>query len=404
MILGALVDVGVPLPAIQDIPLQLGLSGVTIATEPAASDAIQGTQLCVEANDAQPSRTWRDIRSLLETSALDAAVRDAALAVFSALAHAEAKAHAMSAADVHFHEVGGIDAIVDIVGACAGFQALEVAQIVSYPVAVGSGWVRSAHGLLPVPAPATAILLAQRGVPIRPHPPANGSPGELLTPTGAALLTTLADFTVPQFAPERLGHGFGSRTLPWPNALRLWIGEVSEDQIANAGELLVETNIDDMNPQFFAPLMDRLFAAGALDVWLTPVTMKKGRPATVVSAIVPANRRADIERTLILETTTLGVRVSPLERTKADRAFASVATRLGDVRLKLRGWDGRVIGAMPEYDDCLRLSDARGIPIREVWAEANRLGEVYIGQRWQNVTGKLDSEPVSPGSRAERPG
>ena len=139
-------------------------------------------------------------------------------------------------------------------------------------------------------------------------------------------------------------------------------------------------------------------------LFVAPVTMKKGRPATIVSAIVPTNRRADIERTLILETTTLGVRVSPLERTKAGRAFASVTTRWGDVQLKLRGWDGRVIGAMPEYDDCLRLSEARGVPIREVWAETNRLGEVYIGQHWQNVTDKLDREPVSPGSRAEQPG
>jgi pyridinium-3,5-bisthiocarboxylic acid mononucleotide nickel chelatase len=186
---------------------------------------------------------------------------------------------------------------------------------------------------------------------------------------------------VPSFAPERIGYGFGTRKLPWPNALRLWIGETTLDE-QQTEELLLETNIDDMNPQFFEPLNERLFAAGALDVWLTPATMKKGRPGIVVSAIVPASRRDEVERMLILESTTLGVRATPISRTRAPRQFRTVTTRWGDVRLKLRGWEGRVIGAMPEYDDCLRLSRESGAPIRDVWAEANRLGEVFIGQRW----------------------
>jgi uncharacterized protein (TIGR00299 family) protein len=382
MILGALVDVGLPLQSIQNAVSPLGVEAVRIAAEPATSGAVRGTRVVVSARGKQPSRDWASIRALLEGSALDASVREAALAVFAALAAAEAEAHGEPVDRIHFHEVGAVDAIVDVVGACAGLHALGIERVVSRPVAIGAGWVRAGHGLLPVPAPATARLLAQATVPVRPDPPASAEAGELLTPTGAAILGTLAEWSVPAFVPERVGYGFGSRELPWPNALRLWLGETRDERDGDGDELLLETNIDDMNPQFFAPLTDRLFAAGALDVWLSPATMKKGRPATVVSAIVPVSRREAVERALIVESTTLGVRATPISRTRAERRFRTVATRWGDVRLKLRGWEGRVIGAAPEYDDCLRLSEESGASIREVWAEANRLGEVFIGQRW----------------------
>jgi uncharacterized protein (TIGR00299 family) protein len=384
MILGALVDVGVPMAVLQKAVSQIGIEGVRVTSSDAASGAIRGKRVHVEEPGDQPPRDWRTIRDLLERSALDEEVRQAALAVFAALAEAEAEAHGEPVERVHFHEVGAVDAIADIVGACAGFAWLGAEQIVSYPVATGSGWVGTSHGLLPVPAPATAILLATFGAPLRPTPAGASAPGELFTPTGAAILGALAEWNVPAFVPERVGYGFGTRELPWPNALRLWIGDAEAGSAPADGsaEFLLETNIDDMNPQFFEPLSERLFAAGALDVWLTPATMKKGRPATVVSAIVPQDRRAEVERTLIVESTTLGVRATPISRTRAPRRFETVVTRWGDVRLKLRAWDGRVIGAMPEYDDCLRLSRESGAPIREVWGEANRLGEVFIGQKW----------------------
>jgi uncharacterized protein (TIGR00299 family) protein len=385
MILGALVDAGVLLAFIQDAVSQLGIEGVRITSQQARAGAVRGTRVLVEPVGEQPSRDWRTIRHLLEESSLAAPIRDAARAIFAALAAAEAQAHGEAIEDVHFHEVGAVDAIVDVVGASAGLHALGIEQIASHPVAVGSGWVRSDHGLLPVPAPATAILIGQKAVPIRPDPPGGQLAGELFTPTGAAILSALASWIVPPYIPDRLGYGFGTRELPWPNALRLWIGETSPSEATEAGELLLETNIDDMNPQFYEPLSERLFAAGALDVWLTPITMKKGRPATVVSAIVPADRRAEVERTLFLESTTIGVRATPISRTRTPRRFETVTTRWGDVRLKLRGWDGRVIGAMPEYDDCLQLSRVSGAPIREIWAEANRLGEVFAGQRWHGA-------------------
>jgi hypothetical protein len=386
MILGALVDSGVPLSAIEEAVSRLGLAGVRISAEPASSGAVRGTRVRVETVGEQPSRDWQAIRVLIEDSALDQTVRDAALAVFAALAQAESEAHGEPIEHVHFHEVGAVDAIVDIVGACVGLNALGVDEIVSHPIAAGTGWVRSDHGLLPVPAPATANLLTRSSAPIRPNPPNGSPPGELLTPTGAAILATLATWAVPAFVPEGIGYGFGTRQLPWPNALRLWIGETTGQESPSEEEILLETNIDDMNPQFFEPLSERLFAAGALDVWLTPVTMKKGRPATVVSAIVPANRRSEVERTFFVESTTIGVRATSVSRTRADRRFETVTTRWGDVRLKLRGWEGRATGVTPEYDDCLRLSRESGAPIREIWTEAHRLGEVFIGQRWQGLT------------------
>jgi hypothetical protein len=385
MILGALVDAGVPLTSIQDAVTRLGIEGVRVTSQPASSGAIRGTRVLVEPVGDQPSRDWQAVRLMFEQSSLTPPVRDAALAVFATLAAAEAEAHGEPIEQVHFHEVGAVDAIVDVVGTCAGLHALGVEQITAYPVAVGSGWVRSDHGLLPVPAPATAIILAQKAAPIRPDPPRLPQSGELLTPTGAAILATLASWSVLPYVPHRLGYGFGMRDLPWPNALRLWVGETSPENTAESEEFLLETNIDDMNPQFYEPLSERLFAAGALDVWLTPVTMKKGRPATVISAIVPADRRDEVERTFFVESTTIGVRATPVSRTRAPRRFETVTTRWGDVRLKLRAWDGRVLGAMPEYDDCLQLSRASGAPVHEIWAEANRLGEVFAGQRWHGV-------------------
>ena len=384
MILGALLDAGAPLSAMQESVSRLGIAGVRIRSEAASSGAVRGTRVTIDAAPDQPARDWQGIRQLLTDSALEAPVRDAALAVFESLAEAEARAHDEPIERVHFHEVGAVDAIADVVGACAGLAALGAERVVSYPVAVGAGWVTASHGTMPVPAPATANLLAAKQIPIRPNPPGAETPGELLTPTGAAILGTLAEWQVPTFTPIRGGYGFGTKQLPWPNALRAWVGEVN-DEASAGGEVLLETNIDDMNPQFFELLTERLFAAGALDAWLSNATMKKGRPATIVSVIVPEARREAIERTLIVESTTIGIRATPITRTRAPRAFRSVTTRWGDVRLKLRGWEGRVISAAPEYDDCLRISREQGIPIREVWAEANRLGEVFAGQRWEEI-------------------
>jgi uncharacterized protein (TIGR00299 family) protein len=383
MILGALLDAGLSLNALTTELSKLGLEGYSLAAERTGQHGIHGTRFTVTVTDDAHSRDWATIREIIAESDLDAPVKAAATAVFERLAHAEAKVHDSDIDHIHFHEVGGVDAIVDICGACIGLALLEIEEVYSGAPATGSGFAQSMHGTIPVPAPATAELLASANAPIA--APAANQPevrAELLTPTGAAILTTLGRFTRPSFVPSAVGYGFGRMELPWPNALRVWIGETAGESDGTAdGEVLIETNIDDMNPQFFAPLLDALFAAGALDAWLTPITMKKGRPATLVSAIAPANKRQVVESALIEHSSTLGVRTTPVERTKAARTFETVATRFGDVRLKLRSWNGRVIDLAPEYDDCAALAKANDVPIREVWNDAHRIGESYIGRR-----------------------
>ncbi len=378
MILGALVDAGLALP---DLTRELGkvrIGGYGIRAERAGQHGIHGTRVVVDVTEDVHSRTWLQIRGLIEESELDSEIKGAATAIFNRLAIAEAKIHNAEPDTVHFHEVGGVDAIVDICGACIGLTLMGIEAVYCGPPQVGSGFAKSAHGIIPIPAPATGELLADANVRIAtPIPAMLESPAELLTPTGAAILTTLATFERPSFAPSAIGYGFGQKELPWPNALRVWIGELADS--GGDGELLIETNIDDMNPQFFELVSERLFAAGALDVWWTPIQMKKSRPATKVSVIAPSDRRQRIEDALIVNTSTQGVRVLPVERVKAARRIETVATRWGDVRVKLRIWNGRVIDAAPEYDDCAAIARRLDLTVREVWNEAHRMGEAFVG-------------------------
>lgn len=386
MLLGALVDAGAPLDQIQgeldklDVPVRL-------RAEPIEHSAVRGTRVTVVADDNTPARTWSDIRKLIESSEFATEIKQRALAVFRRLAVAEATVHRQAVDSVHFHEVGGLDAIADICGVAIALDLLQVTAVFCGPLRLGSGFVHAAHGILPVPAPATAELIATSGAPISTAlPPSDQPPGELLTPTGAAILTTIADFSPITLVPERQGYGFGTRELPWPNALRVWLGHETAKE--PPGELVLETNLDDMNPQMTDLLMERLFAAGALDVWLTPIVMKKSRPAFTVGVLAPANRRRALEAVFIQNSSTLGVRSYPVDRAKADRRFESVTTRWGDVRIKLRGWQERVIDVMPEYDDCAGIARAADIPIREVWNEAHRLGEVFVGRKLASIERK----------------
>ncbi len=381
MTLGALVDAGL---AIGQLSAELGklrLGGYRLRSERVGQHGIHGTRVTVELTEEDDhNRDWSTIRELITASELDAPVRDASLAMFERLARAEAKIHNSTLDHVHFHEVGGIDAIVDICGTAIGLALLGVEEVYSTPPQIGSGFAHSAHGIIPIPAPATLELIAQANAPVaRPIPAMLEHPAELLTPTGATILTTLATFGRPSFAPSTIGYGFGQKELPWPNALRVWIGDLAD--AGGSGELLIETNIDDMNPQFYELVSERLFAAGALDVWWTPIQMKKSRPATKVSVIAPSDRRQRIEDALIVNTTTQGVRVSPVERVKAARRIETVTTRWGDVRVKLRLWNGRVIDAAPEYDDCIAIARRLDLTVREVWNEAHRMGEAFVGTK-----------------------
>jgi uncharacterized protein (TIGR00299 family) protein len=382
MMLGALVDAGAPVAEITAMLGGLRLPGWSIQAEPASQNGIAGTRVTVLADDEAHSRTWRTIRAMIESSTLPDSVKARAIAIFSNLAEAEAAIHGSTADDVHFHEVGGIDAIIDICGASCALEMLGIETVFSGPPRAGTGFAKSRHGVIPVPAPATARLLAMAGAPL---PPADSErdavPGELLTPTGAAILTTLARFERPAFAPSAIGYGYGRKTLPWPNALRVWIGETADEVPATDGDVLIETNIDDMSAQHVELLIERLFAAGAYDAWTAPITMKKGRPALLVSAIGPASAQAAIAGTMIEQSTTLGVRVQPIERIKAERRIETVVTRWGEVRVKLRGWNGRVIDVAPEYDDCAAIARHEDLPLRTIWNEAHRIGESFVGLR-----------------------
>jgi len=391
MVLGALVDCGLPLDDLRSVLTGLRLDGWELTSEPVSQHGIGGTRVSVTADDDTHSRAWGQIRAILTDAELPEPVRAASIAIFESLAHAEAHVHSTDIDSVHFHEVGGIDAIVDIVGAATGLHLLGVERVYSGPPALGRGFARSMHGTIPVPAPATAKLLANAGAPSHDA----DIEAELLTPTGAAILTTLAEFQRPEFRVTAVGYGYGRRELPWPNALRLWIGEMDEREAIATGtapqpaaELLLETNIDDMNPEYYELLIERVFEAGALDVFLTPIVMKRGRPATKVSAIVAAADRRRVEQSLIENTTTFGIRALPIERTKAGRDWETVTTRWGDVRLKLKIWRGRVQEAAPEYADCVAIARESGAPLRLVYGEAQRIGEVFVGQRRIGVDGE----------------
>lgn len=381
MILGSLVDAGLPLNTLKNELSKLQLGGYQIRSEIAGQHGIHGTRVVVDVTEDVHSRTWAQIREMIAGSTLDDGIKSAATAIFERLAVAEAKIHAAEPDTVHFHEVGGVDAIVDICGACIGLALLGIEDVFCGPPQVGSGFANSAHGIIPIPAPATAELLADAQVTIaRSLPAMLDHPAELLTPTGAAILTTIATFQRPGFVPTAIGYGFGQKELPWPNALRVWIGEVN-DTAGDDGDIVLETNIDDMNPQFFDLVSDRLFVAGALDVWLTPVTMKKGRPATVISVLAPAGKQHILENILFTNTSTLGVRATPVTRVKAARSFETVTTRWGDIRVKLRSWNGRVIDVAPEYADCAEVAMRLDLPIREIWNEAHRIAERFVGQK-----------------------
>ncbi|HEU5423516.1 MAG TPA: nickel pincer cofactor biosynthesis protein LarC [Nitrolancea sp.] len=397
MILGALVDAGLALDDLLGMLAGLDLSGYELAAERVTQHGVSGTRVSVRVAGEQQARSWRDIRALIERAALPDPVRQHALAVFAALAEAEGRVHGVPADAVHFHEVGAVDSIVDVVGAAAGLQLLGVEAVYCGPLSLGSGFVSTRHGLLPVPAPATAQLLAASGAPTV----AREIEAELLTPTGAAVLTRLARFERPALHASAIGYGFGQRELPWPNALRLWLGELDPAAAppgddSGPSELLLETNIDDMNPEFYEPLIERLFAAGALDVFLTPIIMKRGRPATQVSVICAAADRAELDRVLIENSSTLGVRALPLDRTKAGRRVEEVVTRWGEVRVKLKIWRGRVLDAVPEYADCLAVAHETGMPIRYIYGEASRIAEAYVGRRMDESS---PSPRIGRGSR-----
>ncbi|HEY2587424.1 MAG TPA: nickel pincer cofactor biosynthesis protein LarC [Tepidisphaeraceae bacterium] len=363
MLLGCLIDCGWPVEQLRATieRLKLPPGEWAVRVEAVQKQALRATQVEVLFDEGRHNRRLDDVRAIIESADLPAAVRARAVAVFTRLASAEAKVHGTSIDQVHFHEVGAIDAIIDVVGVVAGFHDLNVERIYASPLPLGPGWAGSAHGRLPLPAPATLELLAAANAPTRPAP----GPGELVTPTGAALLAELATFEQPAMRLSRIGVGAGQRDCAWPNIARLWLGEPEPG--ASGTLVQLETNIDDMNPQFYPAVSDALFAAGAKDVWLTPIQMKKGRPAVLLGVLGPADREAALADVILRQTTTLGVRAHAIRhRHEARREIRTVETPFGSVSIKLKWVEEDLIGATPEFEDCRKLAEAAGVPLRTV--------------------------------------
>ena len=374
MILGSLVDAGLPVETLKTALSGLRVDGWDLTPRPVVKCGISGTRMAVTAGDnGGAHRHLSHVRKIVNGSDLPAVVKDKSLAIFARLAEAEARVHGVDMEQVHFHEVGAVDAIVDIVGSVAGLEALNVEAVYCSALHLGTGTVRCAHGVLPVPAPATAELV--RGVPVY----ATGLEGELLTPTGAAILTTLAAGfgPMPTMIPETTGYGAGNADRTEPNLLRVHIGEIVDASRAGDTERIavLETGIDDMNPQLYGHIMDRLLAAGARDVFLVPIQMKKNRPGTLLTVLCDPEQVDAFTGMILQETTTIGIRWRMENRVVADRKRVPVQTPYGEVRVKVASLDGRVVTVSPEYDDCKRLADEGGVPLKAVMAAAQRAGE-----------------------------
>ena len=391
MLLGCFLDLGLPIEKLQQAVTAMNLDGCTLSVSTVQRMGIAAKHVTVEADkqhhheghaclDELPHLAHaashhhvglQDLLSRVQAMPFSEAVKEKSCKVLRRLGAAEAKVHGKPIDEVHFHEVGSLDTLADIVGTVLCLEWLDVTHVVAAPVVTGFGTVHCAHGVMPVPAPATQALL--EGIPNR-----RGSvEGELLTPTGAALLAEIVDEwgDVPAgFVQTGVGYGAGSRELSAPNVLRGIIGTQSQEAISQKTNIFVlETNIDDLNPQFYAHAMNKLFAAGALDVWLTPIQMKKGRPAHLVSVLLHHDLIETAAKILFSETSTIGVRFYPVNRIIADRKSIIVDLQWGKVHVKLAYQNGQLVQVAPEYEDCQQLAATHDVALKSVWQKAMQL-------------------------------
>lgn len=371
MFAGAVLDLGVGSIDLLEAELyKLDLHGWSLSLERASVSGISAGRFRVNVSDGQEPRDLEDIRNLISSSGLAEKVEADCLAVFQRLAEAEAEAHGESPKSVHFHEVGMVDSIVDVVSACVLMEEFSPAQVVCSPVALGSGTVETAHGKMPVPAPATVNLL--KGVPVL----QGGEGRELTTPTGAALVSHFSDSfgSLPAMRIERVGYGAGTGETAGPNLLRVMAGEQTGHSAGGVVEhqMMLKTSIDDSTPEGLAHLTEKLLKCGATDAWITPVVMKKGRPGAVLSVLC---RNGDVDSMLDLifrESSTFGVRTSSVERHCLERRLETAETEYGPVRIKTGSWRGRQVTVSPEYEDCRLAAEKHGVPLKAVYEAAYR--------------------------------
>jgi uncharacterized protein (TIGR00299 family) protein len=363
MILGALIAAGVEPEAFRQQLAALGVGGYQIDFETVNRSGISATYARVQTQPEHKHRHLADILKIIHNSQLSANVKERAATIFSRLAAAEARVHNETVAQVHFHEVGALDAIIDVVGAAIGFELLQIDRFVSSPLHVGSGSVEMDHGRYPVPPPAVAELL--KGVPFY----ATAIVGELVTPTGAAIITSVAsDYgPLPTMKLEQIGYGAGTREYPrFPNALRILIGDTpaAAEPLYDERLWMLETNLDDSSPQILGHVMERAFGLGALDCYFTSVQMKKNRPGVLLSILCRVAERPVLNDLLFSETTTLGIRAYEVERRALERRIVTVETPYGPIDVKVAQLNGHVIKEMPEYEQCRQAARQANVPLR----------------------------------------
>lgn len=364
MILGALIDAGLSTEVLLAQLSRLPLKGYEFSFKKDKRGVISGTHVDINISREARLKTKRfiDVLEIIDKSALESAIKERGKAIFTRLARAEAKVHGTGIENVTFHELGGMDTILDIMGAVIGFKEIGLEKIYCSPLPSGGGWARSEHGKIPVPAPATLEILAEAKAPLY----VTSIDKEILTPTGAAILAETAIFSKPNLTLEKIGYGIGTRKLKeQPNALALWIGR--EDP-GEEHTVVLETNIDDMNPELYSHIKDLILNKGAMDVWLTPIQMKKNRPAIQLSVLIKQEQQEEMTDLLFRETTTLGLRIKRTERVAAGRRILEFKSSLGMVRLKIKNWNGKDYPPHPEYEDCHRLAEQYGIPLQEIYS------------------------------------
>jgi len=374
MILGALVSAGLPIETLRAELEKLPLSGFAVNSEIVMKKGISGTHVIVEAEDSSTHRHLPKIIEIINSSSLSQTVKQTAIDIFENLARAEAKIHNTTVEKIHFHEVGAIDAIIDIVGAAIGLHELGIEKVLVSKIHVGRGFVECQHGRMPLPAPATLELL--QGIPVY----SEGIESELITPTGAAILKTVSSSfgPPPEMILESSGFGAGTRDLPIPNLLRLWIGQSSNDSTGKDEIILIETNVDNMNPELLAHATESLWGEGVLDIYLTPILMKKNRPATKLSLLIQPDSLNAVTSRLFAEVSTMGIRYQRMSRTILDREVISVKTEYGQIDVKVGRYSGEIRTVNPEYESCKRVAEKTGRPVREIFEAAKAVARANL--------------------------
>ena len=369
MTLGALVDAGVGIDALRAGLAKLRLTGYEVKAEKVNRSGIAATKAHVVIDrKSQSTRHLSDILDIIEGSPLSPAVKEKSGRIFKRMAEAEAKVHGTVPDKIHFHELGAIDAIADIVGSVIGLELLGITRIITSSVNVGSGTVQTSHGIFPIPAPATAELL--KGIPFY----QSSTQFELATPTGAAIISTLCDSSgsLPAMTVDRIAYGAGDKDFPdRPNVLRLMIGELAHNYEEDAS-IVIETNIDDMSPQVYDYVIEKLMVQGAHDVYLSPIIMKKGRPAILLSVLADRSKSDALLDVIFHETTSIGVRIQEVGRKKLSREIREVDTLYGRVGIKVSKRGNEILTVSPEYDDCRRIAEEKNVPLKKVIEEAKK--------------------------------